>query len=140
MANFTGAQRSNYVKFKSERLEAVTEYLSQFGIRLHGAAAHPGAHCLLPDDLSDDGLFCSFSCNDAGEDVDLDLGWVAQQMEAGQVLVVEAIGNEKLRYLSGTADAWNHEGEWVGISIGEIYERAAARFGVPADSITQASY
>lgn len=140
MANFTGAQRSNYVKFKAECLEEVTDYLSQFGIKMHTGTAHPGTHCLIPDDMSDDGMFCSLAYNDAGEDIYLDFGWVAQQMEVGQVLVLEAIGNEKLRYLMGVADAWSHEGEWAGISIGEIYERAAEHFGVPADSITQASY
>lgn len=140
MANYTGAQRSNYVRFREDQVQAVDHYLRDFGIEMHESLAHPGCYCLTPYEYSEDGCFVTYAFDEHGQDIELELAWVAQQMEEGQILVVEQVGHEKLRYLSGTADAWNWKGEWVGISIGEIYKRAAEKFDVPEGSISQASY
>lgn len=136
MANFTGAQRSNYVIFKPEKLEEVREYLEQFSVELSPNLNQPEFYCLLPSNNYED----IFSSSSIEEDVQLDLGRVAQQMLEGQVLVVMLAGHEKLRYISGCAEAWNWKGESVYLDLSDIYKKAAEAFQVNQDSITDCSY
>ena len=136
MANFTGAQRSNYVMFKPEKLEQVREYLEQFNVELSPDSNQPEFYCLLPSNDCED----IFSTSRIDEDVQLDLGRVAQQMLEGQVLVVMLAGYEKLRYIVGCAEAWNWKGESVYLDLSDIYKKAAEAFQVNQDSITDCSY
>lgn len=139
MANFTGAQRSNYVLFKPEKLEEVEEYLGQFDIALSPHLTQPEFHCLLASDYSD-GVFSTWSTDENDEDIDLELGWVAEQMMEGQVLVVMLAGYEKLRYIIGSAEAWNWKGESVYLGLSDIYKKAAEAFQVDESTITECSY
>ena len=136
MANFTGAQRSNYVMFKPEKLEEVREYLEQFSVELSPDSNQPEFYCLLPSSQSED----IFSTSNIEEDVQLELGWVAEQMMEGQVLVVMLAGYEKLRYIVGSAEAWNWKGESVCLCLSNIYKKAAEAFQINIDSITDCSY
>lgn len=139
MANFTGAQRSNYVMFKPEKLEEVEEYLGQFEIELSSNPTQPEFHCLLASDYSE-GMFSTYSIDENDEEIELELGWVAEQMMEGQVLVVMLAGYEKLRYVAGGAEAWNWKGEAVYVCLSDIYKKAAEAFQVDVASITACSY
>lgn len=82
MANFTGAQRSNYVMFKPEKLGEVEKYLGQFEIELSPHSDQPEFYCLLASDYSE-GVFSTSSLDENDEDIELELGWVAEQMMEG---------------------------------------------------------
>lgn len=139
MANFTGVERSNYVKFKPEKLEEVREYLEQFDVELSPESDQSEAYCLLASSYSE-GVFSSLSVNENDEEIELELKRVAEQMEEGQVLVVMLAGYEKMRYVVGEAEAWNWKGESVYVSLSDIYKKAAEEFQVDVASITDCSY
>lgn len=115
-----------------------------------------------PGDMTDDGAFPGFIHSDIDEDderlpalmkllgyddqdeflsaiyndeIEFDWGTLIMPMvEAGEVLVVQTIGAEKLRYLTGRADAFvrNEDGvvRHVGVSISDIYKTAHKAFGL----------
>ena len=139
MANFTGAQRSNYVIFKPEKLEEVRKYLEQFDIELSPQSEQSEFHCLLPSEHSE-GVFSTMGTDENDEDLELELGWVAEQMMEGQVLIIMLAGHEKLRYITGDAEAWNWKGESVYLCLSDIYKKAAETFQVDEASITDCSY
>lgn len=139
MANFTGAQRSNYVMFKPEKLEEVREYLRQFEIELSSYSHQPEFHCLLASDYSE-GIFSTSHLDEDGEEIYLEMEWVAKQMMEGHVLVIMLAGHEKLRYVVGEAEAWNWKGEYVHVGLSDIYKKAAEAFQVDLASITDCSY
>lgn len=139
MANFTGVERSNYVKFKPEKLEEVREYLEQFDVELSPESDQSEAYCLLASSYSE-GVFSSLGVNENDEEIELELKRVAEQMEEGQVLVVMLAGYEKMRYVVGEAEAWNWKGESVYVSLSDIYKKAAEEFQVDVASITDCSY
>lgn len=137
MANYYGAERTNYVRIREDKLEEVRAYKNLFGMEVINLGDRLG---FIPSNFSDDGCFPSCVENEAGAEVELDWKKIATCMEVGQVLVVMHVGREKLRYLNGSATAWDWRGEFVEISLKEIYERAAEKFGVAADDITDAAY
>lgn len=139
MANFTGAQRSNYVMFKPEKLEEVREYLEKFEVELSPHSKQPEFYCLLASEYSE-GVFTTSTTDENDEDIELELSWVAEQMLEGQVLVVMLAGYEKMRYIVGGAEAWNWKGEAVYIHLSDIYKKAAEAFQVDEASITDCSY
>jgi NACalpha-BTF3-like transcription factor len=75
-----------------------------------------------------------------------EFSWVDHVMPfvaEGQVLVVQTIGSEKLRYLTGYTEAFVRRGDEVkftGLSIEDIYEKAAQEFGVDQAEIASATY
>lgn len=140
MANFTGAQRTNYVMFKPEKLSEVQEYLGQFEIELSPHSTRPEFHCLLASQYSSEGVFSTWSKDENGAVIGLEMGWVAEQMMEGQVLVVMLAGHEKLRYIIGSAGAWNSKGESIFLSLSDIYTKAAEAFQVDESSITACNY
>jgi hypothetical protein len=77
--------------------------------------------------------------SDQGEGRDL-LELVASHLRDDQILVYEEAGSEKRRYCNTFAVAINADGDRVELGLNEIYARAAASFGVPADSISTATY
>ena len=133
MANFYGSSRTNYFRVKDEAaFEAFAEkYRCQV---IRDVAGRVG---LLPGDWTDDGTFPSY---DPDEDEELDfLGMISDHLAEGSIAIIEQVGAEKLRYLSGYAEAIDHEGERVSVNISDIVDKARARFGDKAD-ITDASY
>lgn len=141
MANYQGAERTNYVRIREEKLHDVAEYVRMFNIEMH---EKDGTYCFTPFGYTDDGCFnawCAYE-DDDGRECEAELDWaeVALCMEEGQVLVILSAGHEKLRYISGYAQAWDWRGNCVGLSLNEIYRRASEAFEVPFDSITDCSY
>jgi hypothetical protein len=63
---------------------------------------------------------------------------ISKFLKDGEVMVVQSIGGEGIRYLSGLAYAFNNEYEFVNIDLNEIYKKAVDKFGVK--DITVAEY
>ena len=141
MANYEGAERTNYVRIREEKLHDVAEYVRMFNIEMH---EEDGTYCFLPSAWNDDGCFNTWGEfeDDDGNECEEELDWtlVALCMEAGQVLVVMSSGHEKLRYITGWAAAWDWRGNYTSLSINGIYERAAEKFGVQTEDISRAEY
>lgn len=158
MANFSGTERSNYVLFRPDSLAQVKAYCDLFDITL---AEQGDRHALLASAMSEDGCFgtyayvtrdsplngviegLTFGPEDDGEEeceVDLDLSVIAKCMMPGEVLVVEKVGSEKQRYVFGCASAYNHLGEYIDLTLSDIYAKAGEAFGVDHTRITRAQY
>lgn len=75
--------------------------------------------------------------DDNAEPIDLD--WeeiISKHLADGEVCVIQEIGNEKLRYLTGYAVAFNNRGQRESISIDRIYDKAKTL----GTRITEAEY
>lgn len=133
MATFTGLGRTNYFRVRDTgRLE---ELLSGSGITVEHEAV--GDRVVLLDAEGSDWTIYS-------DDDDYEGTWlpdvIAEHLAPGETAIFQSIGNEKLRFLSGYAVAVSASGEQVQIALDDIYDQAAARFGVPADTISRAIY
>lgn len=123
MANYIGSARTNYFNVKS---------LSKFNEALLEV---PDIELVFNDDDQvgiivsdgDSGTFPSFIWDDDKEDdVELDLaGLVSEHLVEGEVAIFMEVGAEKLRYVSGYAEAINSKGERKSISLNNIYDLAA---------------
>ena len=110
------------------------------GIRVDILSSEPNWVLLLSE--SEDGGFPS-SMWDEEEDDFIEIDWVDiihPHLEEGAICVMETVGAEKLRYLTGYAIAFNHEGKTTSVSIADIYKKAALEFSVPKGSIATATY
>ena len=137
MANYEGAERTNYVRIREEKLHDVAEYVGMFNIEMH---EEDGTYCFLPSAWNDDGCFSQGGEDEDGNELELDWESVARAMEDGQVLIIMSAGHEKLRYISGWAAAWDWRGNYTSLSLNGIYERAAEKFGVQTEDISRAEY
>jgi hypothetical protein len=134
MADWNGSARSNYFKVKD--IIAFTKALEGLDVEIH--AGDNGRVCLLA--MGDHGSWPSGRFDaDTDEYLDVDVvDLVAGHLAPGEVAVLQEVGAEKLRYLTGWAIAINSDGERVEVSIEDIYGKAVAAFGVT--EITQAAY
>lgn len=136
MANWTGAARSNYVRVKNEAdfRHAMATYEVKVISDSHGRLG------LLAD--TEDGSWPRCGYDDgADEDFEIDIpALVAEHLVDGEVFVTQQSGSEKLRYVSGYAEAITASGERVTLSLCDIYGLAAAAFGVDVNTISTASY
>jgi hypothetical protein len=135
MANYYGVARTNYFKVKD--LDGLKKALEPFSLKLCGKE---GFVALL-DDHGDGGGWPNFALTEDGEDIEFDATvHICPFMEDDQVLVIMEAGHEKYRYVNGWAEAYNAKGERVGITLDDIYAKAAEAFGVPVQSISRATY
>lgn len=138
MANWYGAARTNYVKVKD--YAALCKFLEGLPIEVH---PHPNAEsfvCFQPTE-NDCGDFQYQLIDDDGDEMGWDWqGAVCPNLVEGQVLIVMVTGSEKLRYLTGYAEAYTWDGRMVGINIDEIYSRAAQTFGVSVSTFATCTY
>jgi hypothetical protein len=58
----------------------------------------------------------------------------------GEIVVWTYAYSEGMRYMGGGAFCFNNKGEMCQLETNDIYEMAAVRFGVPAESIPKAEY
>lgn len=140
MANWYGAARSNYFKVKD--VQAFQEAMDAIDIIImDGEGEQAGLVAVAPDpDTSDDGGWprCTLD-EETGEDLDIDVpSTVALHLTEDSVAVFMQSGHEKLRYVSGYAEAVDHTGERVSVSLSDIYKIAAAQF--KSKTITEATY
>lgn len=139
MANWYGNARTNYVRVKD--VEALRNFLDGFSIQIHVHPTHPDFVMLSPHDLSDSGGFEMSSYNE--DDEEINLCWasdVAPHLCEGQVLIINEVGWEKLRYLSGSVGVvtWDGREEWM--SLGKFAEEALGRLQVPQGSVAEPIY
>jgi len=70
-------------------------------------------------------------------DCEIDLpALVSEHLAPEEVAVFQEVGHEKLRYLTGYAEAINHRGERASVGLEDIY-RLAAELG---STVTEAAY
>lgn len=144
MANYYGTERTNYFRVKDEqKFREWAESLSAEVIR-----DKEGRFGLIPGPYSDDGTFPSVRFKDEdeleeGEDnmeeIDF-MGELAEHLEPGSIAVSMQAGAKKYRYIVGFAEAIDHTGKVVSVSLQDIYQKAANAFGVPFNDITEAQY
>lgn len=65
---------------------------------------------------------------------------IAPFMEDDQILIMMCVGAEKLRFVTGYAQAYNAKGKYVAINLDQIYRKAALKFKVPIEKIDAAEY
>lgn len=134
MANWYGKARSNYVRIKPQCVELMKQLCAVYGIlpvdkTFEGVmtfgffpnCTENGAFCDCfnteePNKITDLGIPV-----DADGDYEMDWNLIAACMEDGEILVIETIGNEKLRYLTGVAEAYTNRGFLGSVSIDDIY-------------------
>jgi hypothetical protein len=139
MANWYGSTRTNFFKVKDIKMfmDKVSSLSSEIGFQ-----AHPSAEgFIFLYGKNESGDFPMIENPETGEYEAVDLvEIVSPHLEGDQVCVVQMVGSEKLRYLTGHAYAFNAKGEVCVVSIDDIYEKAALKFGVALSQIAQATY
>ncbi len=135
MANWYGTARSNYFKVKDTA--AFKAEMAKYDVEVLEPSGEEGRLGLLST-CPDNGDWPSYNA-DTDEDFEF---WqvVAPHLADGEVAVLQTIGAEKARYLTGHAVAINNTGTECWVNIDDIYAKAAAMFEVPRESITVAQY
>lgn len=133
MSDWHGTTRSNYFKVKD--LDSFKTMLSNFQVE-----------CITKENTDLVGFYSTTynggipTCFPGNNLIEVSiLDCIAPHLETNEVCVVQSVGAEKQRYLTGTAIAISHTGETVSISLSDIYKEAQEQFGGDA-SITEAIY
>ena len=130
MANYYATARSNYFAVKDEavfRKWADGLKLTILGPSHRNKVADGIDRFGITPDEFDEGGWPNFRQNEeTGEDDDdFDLpGELAAHLADDEVAILMEVGNEKLRYLTGTVLAINNKGETVSVNLESIYESA----------------
>jgi len=142
MSNYCATARSNYFAVKDEA--AFRQWAERLELKILIPTGTPNPNDGVPrfgitpgDDIDFGGwpVFCRIG--DSGENEDIDIHEeLSAHLADGEVAVLMEIGNEKLRYVTGTAIAINNKGESVRVDLEAIYA-AAAHLG---KTITPAEY
>lgn len=119
MANYNCTSRTNYFRVKDEAAFKAWADSSSLTVIKQGELVG-----LLPGDYTDDGSFPTYD-GENDEEIDF-MHELSKHLAPGQVAIRVEAGAEKSRYVVGRADAINANGEEVGVSIEEIYEKAKA--------------
>lgn len=134
MANWYGTSRSNYFKVKDGDVFRAAmsmvgglyvEYDEARGFMVHGDddGYWPNSRLIPDPECPDD--------DSAWLDEDI---WVpeiiAEHLTDDSIAVFQTVGAEKLRYLTGHATAINSKGEYIEVSIEDIYGLATGKFGI----------
>lgn len=122
MANYYGVARTNYFRVKDEA--AFRAWAANYPVEIQNA---DDGFCLLPDDSGDGSTFPN-AHPETGDEIDFFKELSAHLTEDSIVVHMES-GHEKLRYIIGIAEAYNHKGECVQISLTHIYDLAEKKFG-----------
>lgn len=122
MANFYGQGRSNYVEVTD--VEKFKELCDERNLEFWESAREEGrVGC---GSMNEDGDYPIYVINDQDEEVELPdfLDEVSKILKDEEVFIWMCNGNEKLRYLSGSAVAVNNKGDKKSINIDDIYDLA----------------
>ena len=136
MANYYGMARTNYFEVKD--FEAFKEELDNISlIEAHSKPTEEGTTLVSLYSEDEAGWVWTSYDKDTEEDTYVDWsGIFTRHLVDGSVAIVMEIGNEKLRYLSGLAIAYNNKGESKAVSLEDIYELAKTL----GSNITTATY
>jgi len=127
MANYVCSVRSNYVRVKDE--QAFKVFLEDFECELVRAKdGRVGFVCYngdgstpyrFPDEESE-----AVPLVDCEEEI-------GRHLCEGEVLVIEEVGSENMRFLVGVSYAYNHKGECLFVNMADaLREKVAAQWGV----------
>ena len=141
MANYYATARSNYFAVKDET--DFREWAARIGLNIleptHRDKVADGIprYGVTPGDGDDSG-WPTLRYNAETDDYDdIDVpGQLSAHLADDEVAVLMEVGNEKLRYVSGSAVAVNNQGKFVSLNLGSIY-RTARRLG---KNLTLAEY
>lgn len=133
MANYIAFSRSNYVRAKDKT--ALTEFLHRFDdIEISEQDGRIGFH------TNEDGLPGRWINDDERETIEDCANELGALLADGEVLIIQEIGFEKLRYFVGFSLAIHSSGRTVKVGIEDIYELASMEFDVDEKSITHCSF
>jgi hypothetical protein len=130
MANYYASARSNYFRVKDiEAFKAAMHPDIEVSYEGHvpdGHTPEPGTRvCLLCE--ADGGWPCMIDpdpFNSDSEYVDWDvLDAVAPHLAVGEWCVIQEVGSEKLRYLTGYSRAINNKGQLISVDINDIFKQ-----------------
>ncbi len=133
MSNFNGTARSNYFMVKDP--EAFKEWVMScpnLGFWEKGGGT---TYAVYSDD-PDTGCWTmevEAEKSADGEEVSAYFNLIdglIPHLQDGQVCVLMEAGAEKMRYISGWAQAFDNTGKTVLVSLGDIYTKAKEAFGV----------
>lgn len=138
MANYYGAARTNYVRI--EDMMGLEKSLKHWSIEL--VENDEGKYAFLANDESG---WDSFALDDDDNEIDFDFATVIMpHVAVGEVLVAMSAGAEKLRYITGYAEALVRDQDGsvrrTDISLNDIYAKAATDLGTNQADITEATY
>lgn len=142
MANWYGSARSNYFKVRDlDLFKQEFEELCDIVVREDGTVG------VFPNDYTDDGSFPSYrtevGTDEAGDEYEDDVEFnfveaVSKHLTEDSIAIFMCAGAEKLRYISGWAEAINHKGERKTICLCDILSLAKETW--PNATITDCSY
>ena len=141
MANYYATARSNYFAVRDEK--AFRVWTTLLGLTILEPTHHDKVSDgiprfgIAPGDFDEGGWPTSIYHEDTDVCEDIDVaGQLAVHLADGDVAVLMEVGNEKLRYVAGSAVAVNHKGETTSVDIDDIYQAAL----VLGPNITRAEY
>jgi len=56
--------------------------------------------------------------------------WIWRYLKEGEVVILQEVGNDKMRYLTGSSLAINHEGKSLQVDICDIYEKVKKEWNI----------
>lgn len=136
MANYYEKARTNYFKVKDP--VEFQDFIELFNGNIDLVVEKKkGSYALLFSEES--GVPSQYYHEDKDEYIEVDfISELSRFITDDSIVVIQAVGSEKLRFVSGYAIAVNSKNEQVSININEIYELAKQKFGV--NEISEASY
>lgn len=146
MANYYATTRSNYFRVKDAK--AFEDWCNELNLEFwtHKPEADAETFYAISADTGDCGgwptsrLVAREDDPDVDDDEEVDVAAeLADYLHPSDAAVLMEIGNEKLRYLAGFAQAVHPDGRIVTISLAEIIDKAREVFG-PDINITEAIY
>lgn len=142
MANYYGVFRSNRFHVRDrDRFHAWAETIPDLDV-----LEEDGRMLLVPSEWSDGGGLPGLRETGDGEHEGIDfVDELAPHVAPGAVAVLVEAGSSRLRYLTGTALAIRGADDPAGwaierIHLDDIYEKAAAAWGLDQNAIDQATY
>lgn len=132
MADWSGSTRSNYFKVKD--LDAFKNMMSNFQAEI---ITRENTDLVGFYSTRFNGDIPTYFPDEGKEEVSI-VEIIADHLDDNQVCIVQSIGSEKLRYVTGIAYAIHSSGEILQIDINDIYAKAQSEFGGDA-SITEAT-
>ena len=140
MADWYGAARTNSVKIKD--MEGLKKSLEPFPtIEIYPRANDKDLVAFMVSRDYDYGGWPGFGSieNEDGSENEIEFSFselVVPFMAEGEVLIAQEIGHEKLRYVTGYAEAYSWDGRHCAININDIMDKAAKEFGVDRATIS----
>jgi hypothetical protein len=146
MSNWYGTARSNYFSVKDRKV--FEDWALEHNLKVFNKIENGNStFAIAPNDTSDSGGWPSEIYDEESEDYkEFDLVLELSDLiepeinEVEQIIVLEEIGAEKLRYLTANAVAFNCKGDYINLNLDEIYKQASKKFKVPISEISSATY